>query len=95
MSHRTRTAMTALVLLVAGCAARPPAPGNPYTADQVVRLLRGAVSPDRILYDAARECIAFRVTPELRAQLAEAGAPATFADSLNALCYLAPRAAGT
>lgn len=77
----------------AGCASQPAYEPNPYSADQIVRLLRGAVSPERILYDASRECISFRVTPDVETLFAEAGAPASFAEALRPTCYRAPRQA--
>jgi hypothetical protein len=90
MVSRSHVLVPALALMAAGCASAPAARPNPYTADQVVRLLLGAVSPDRILYDAARECISFTVSAEVRALFAEAGAPASFADSLQSVCQRAP-----
>lgn len=77
----------------AGCASQPAYEPNPYSADQIVRLLRGAVAPERILYDAGRECISFRVTPDVQNLFAEAGAPASFTEALRSTCYRAPRQA--
>jgi hypothetical protein len=79
--------------LAAGCAAQPAYEPNPYSADQIVRLLRGAVSPERILYDAGRECISFRITSDVQALFADAGAPASFTEALRATCYRPPREA--
>lgn len=77
--------------LAAGCASRPAYEPNPYSADQIVRLLRGAVSPERILHDAGRECISFRITSDVQALLADAGAPASFTEALRSTCYRPPR----
>lgn len=77
--------------LAAGCASQPAYEPNPYSADQIVRLLRGAVSPERILYDAGRECISFRVTSDVQALFADAGAPASFTEALRSTCYRPPR----
>jgi hypothetical protein len=75
----------------AGCASQPAYERNPYSADQIVRLLRGAVSPERILHDANRECISFRITTEVETSFTEAGAPASFAEALRATCFHAAR----
>lgn len=75
----------------AGCASRPEYEPNPYSADQIVRLLRGAVSPERILHDANRECISFRITTDVEASFTEAGAPSSFTEALRATCYRAAR----
>lgn len=79
-----------VTITVAACASTPDVEPNPYTADQIVRLLRGAVAPDRILHDAARECISFELTPATAQQLLDAGATQDFVDELSRVCRLAP-----
>jgi hypothetical protein len=74
-----------------GCAAQPAYEPNPYSADQIVRLLRGAVSPERILFDAGRECISFRITADVQSLFTDAGAPPSFAEALQSTCYRPPR----
>jgi hypothetical protein len=59
LRHRVVPLLLPLALLLS-CAARASAPPNPYTVDQIERLLRGGVHPEKILADARRECIAFR-----------------------------------
>jgi hypothetical protein len=68
-------------------ARHPPRQPNPYTADQIERLLRGGVPPEKILADARRECIAFRVAPDVVDALVRAGAPPAFVQDLGAACY--------
>jgi hypothetical protein len=75
----------------AGCASQPAYEPNPYSADQIVRLLRGAISPERILFDAGRECISFRITSDVQVLFTDAGAPPSFAEALRSACYHAPR----
>jgi hypothetical protein len=77
--------------LAAGCALQPAYEPNPYSADQIVRLLRGAVSPERILHDAGRECISFHITSDVESLLSDAGAPASFTEALRSTCYRPPR----
>lgn len=77
-------------LSLAACASAPAIAPNPYTADQIVRLLRGAVSHERILHDARRECIAFEITPAIEQELASAGATPEFVTALADVCRTAP-----
>jgi hypothetical protein len=74
------------IALLLSCAARGAVQPNPYTADQIERLLRGGVHPDRILADARRECIAFRVDDAIAARFARAGAPPSFVQALGGAC---------
>jgi hypothetical protein len=84
--HRVMPLLLPLALLLS-CAARAAAPPNPYTVDQIERLLRGGVHPEKILADARRECIAFRILPDVAAQLVRAGASRAFVQHLAAVCY--------
>ena len=77
--------LLALVLLLS-CAARGAVQSNPYTADQIERLLRGGVHPEKILADARRECIAFRVDSAVAATFTRAGAPPSFTQALATVC---------
>jgi hypothetical protein len=78
--------LLALVLPLS-CAARAAVQPNPYTADQIERLLRGGVHPDSILADARRECISFRIAPDVAELFVRAGAPPSFVQALSAACY--------
>jgi hypothetical protein len=73
--------------LLLSCAARGAVQPNPYTADQIERLLRGGVHAEKILVDARRECIAFRIAPEIAQAFARAGAPPSFVQELGGICY--------
>jgi len=72
--------------LLLSCAARGAVQPNPYTADQIERLLRGGVHPEKILADARRECIAFRVDQTSAATFTRAGAPPSFTQALATVC---------
>ncbi len=77
--------------MTTACAVGSGSEHNPFSASQIERLLLGAVHPERIIEDAQRECISFRVGPEQVAAFRRAGAPTWFGDVLQQVCYSSPR----
>lgn len=88
-AHRAVPLLLLPLALLLSCAARSAVQSNPYTADQIERLLRGGVRPEKILADARRECIAFHLAPETAELFVRAGAPTSFVQYLDAVCYRA------
>jgi hypothetical protein len=92
MTERRAVPLLFPLVLLLSCAARAAVQPNPYTADQIERLLRGGVHPEKILADARRECISFRIVPEVAELFARAGAPPSFMQALRDACYHAATA---
>jgi len=67
---------------------RAQAPQKPWTKDQIIRLLKGDVSPTRVAVLARQRGIDFQITSETETELRQAGATAAL---LTTLRELAPK----
>jgi hypothetical protein len=80
------TALTALVLPALGAAQEPAA--RPYVLEDIVVLIQGGHSTERILARVRNDCIAFRVDGAANA-LREAGADDALLSGLREVCFRA------